>query len=118
MRGLAYISLDVQKGLLSLLPGVHGNKRTVATRGAKTKLQALVYDILPRATAIVYYALGLGKLPAANKQLFDDAQMAVNLQQTIQIISDVSFITDHVAYDSTNKNQEFQSRRNLSSSLF
>ena len=41
------------------------------------KLQALVYDILPPTTAIVDYATGLEKL-SANKQFFDDAQMAVS----------------------------------------
>ena len=35
----------------------------------------------------------------ANKQFFDDAQ------RTTQIISDVCFITDHVAYTSTNQTQ-------------
>ena len=42
------------------------------------KLQALVYDILPSATAIIDYAIGLEKLPA-NEQFFDDAQTAVSL---------------------------------------
>ena len=42
------------------------------------QLQALVYDILPPTTAIVYYARGLEKL-AANEQFFDDAQTAVSL---------------------------------------
>ena len=41
------------------------------------RLQALVYDILPPTTAIVDYATGLEKL-SANKQFFDDAQMAVS----------------------------------------
>ena len=38
--------------------------------------------------------ISLGKL-SANKQFFDDFLTAVNLEQTTQIISDVSFITDH-----------------------
>ena len=42
------------------------------------KLQALVQDILPSSTAIADYAIGLGKLSAANKQLSDGAQTAVN----------------------------------------
>ena len=66
------------------------------------KLQSLVYDILPPTTAIADYAIGLEKL-SANEQCFDDAQTALSLQQTTQIISDVPFITDHVAYASTNK---------------
>ena len=48
------------------------------------KLQALVYDILP---PFLDYATGLEKL-SANEQFFDDA-----------------FVTDHVAYASTNKTQ-------------
>ena len=67
-----------------------------------TKLQALVYDILPPTTAIADYAIGLEKL-SANEEFFDDAQMAASLQQTTQIISDISFIADHVAYAGTNK---------------
>ena len=60
------------------------------------KLQALVYNILPSTTAvagyaiagyaIAGYAIGLKRL-SANKQIFDDAQAAVRLQQTTQIIS-------------------------------
>ena len=42
------------------------------------RLQALVYDILPLTTAIVDYAIGLGKL-SANEQFFDDARMAATL---------------------------------------
>ena len=66
------------------------------------RLQALVYDILPSTTAIADYAIGFEKL-SDNEQFFDDAQTAVNLQQTTQIISDVCLITDHVAYARTNK---------------
>ena len=42
------------------------------------KLLSLVYDIRPSTTAIVDYAVGLGKM-SANEQSFDDAQMAVKL---------------------------------------
>ena len=45
------------------------------------KLQALVYDILPPTTAIVDYAIGLGKL-SANEQFFVGAQTVVILLQT------------------------------------
>ena len=51
---------------------------------------------------IVDYAIGLENL-SANEQFLDDAQTAASLQQTIQIISDVSFITDHVAFASTDE---------------
>ena len=66
----------------------------------RVKLQALVYDILPSTTAVFSYAIGSRKL-SANEQFFVDAQTVVSLLQTTQIISDVCFITDHVA--SSNK---------------
>ena len=65
-------------------------------------LQALVYDILPSTAAVFSYAIGSRKL-SANEQFFVGAQTVVSLLQTIQIISDVCFITDHVAYASSNK---------------
>ena len=62
--------------------------RFIGVRGCSThgfyyyyylhKLQALVYDILPPATAIVDYAIGLEKL-SANEQFFVCAQIAVSL---------------------------------------
>ena len=66
------------------------------------KLQALVYDILPSTTAVFSYAIGSRKL-SANEQFFGGAQTVVSLLQTTQIVSDVCFITDHVAYASSNK---------------
>ena len=62
----------------------------------------MVYNILLPTSAIIDYAIGLEKL-SANEQFFDDAQTAVCLLQTTQIISDISYITDHVAYARTNK---------------
>ena len=44
----------------------------------KAKPQALIYDILPSATAIIEYATGLEEL-SANGQFFVDVQMAVSL---------------------------------------
>ena len=67
-----------------------------------TKLQALVYDILPSTTAVFSYAIGSRKL-SANEQFFVGAQTVVSLLQTTQIISDVLFMTDHVAYASSDK---------------
>ena len=67
-----------------------------------TKLQALVYDILPSTTAVFSYTIGSRKL-SANEQFFVGAQTVVSLLQTTQIISDVYFITDHIAYASSNK---------------
>ena len=76
----------------------------MSVQDANCKVQALVYNVLPPATAIVDYAIGLGKL-SANEQFFVDAQMVVSLEQTIQIIAGISFITTHVAYTITNKDQ-------------
>ena len=65
-------------------------------------MSELVYDILPSATAVFSYARGSRKL-SANEQFFVGAQTVVNLLQTTQIILDLCFITDHVAYASSNK---------------
>ena len=46
----------------------------------KSKLQALVYDILPLATAVLSYAIGSRKL-SANEQFFVGAQTVVSLLQ-------------------------------------
>ena len=56
------------------------------------KLQALVYDILPSTTAVFSY-----------EQFFVDAQTVVRLLQATQIMSHICFITDRVAYASSNK---------------
>ena len=48
-----------------------------------TKLQALVYDILPSTTAIIYYAIGLKKekeKKAASGQFFVGAQITVSTE--------------------------------------
>ena len=45
----------------------------------------------------------LQPLPEANEQFFVGAQIVVSLLQTNRIISDVCFVTDHVAYGSSNK---------------
>ena len=65
------------------------------------KLQALVYDILPSTTAVFSYAIGPRKL-SGNEKFFVGAQTVVSLLQTTQTISDVYFITEHVAYASSN----------------
>ena len=69
---------------------------------AHSKLQALVYDILPSTTAVFSYAVGPRKL-SAREQFFVGAQTVVGLLQTTQILSDVCFITGHVAYASSNE---------------
>ena len=68
----------------------------------QSKVQALVYDILPSTTAVFSYAIGSRKL-SANEQFFVGAKTIVSLLQTTQIIPDVCFITDYVAYASSNK---------------
>ena len=68
------------------------------------KLQTLVYDTLPSTTAVFSYAVGSRKL-SANDQFFVGAQTEVALLQTTQIISEVCFITHHVAYASSNKSK-------------
>ena len=66
------------------------------------KLQALVYDILPLATAVFSYAIGPKQL-SANEQFFVGAQTVVRLLQTTQIKQGVSFIAPNKVYTSTNK---------------
>ena len=75
---------------------------------AQPKLQALVYDTLPSATAIFSYAIGSRKL-SANEQFF-----CLLMLQTSRIISDVCFITDHIATPAQIKPQSFESRQNSS----
>ena len=67
-----------------------------------TKLQALVYDILPSTAAVFSYAIGPRKLPA-NEQFFVGAQTVVSLLQTTQIKQGVSFISANKVYTNTNK---------------
>ena len=78
------------------------------------RLQALVYDILPSTTAVFSYAIGSRKL-SANEQFFVSAQTVVSLLQTTQIISDVCFRTDHVAYTGVKK---IKNRLNRDGTLF
>ena len=91
-------------GNTSLLrpPQTQATRHSHKPRNSKAKLQALVYDILPSTTAVFSYAEGSRKL-SANEQFFVGAQTVVGLLQTTQIISDVCFITDYVAYASSNK---------------
>ena len=78
-----------------------------------TKLQELVYDILPSNTAVFSYAIGSRKL-SANEQFFVGAQTVVSLLQTTQIISDVCFIT-MLLTPAEIKLKSFESRQNSSS---
>ena len=80
------------------------------------KLQALVYDILPSTTAIFSYTIGSRKL-SANEQLFffvgaQTVVLQAVLLQATPIISDVCFITDHVAMSAQIKPQSFELRQN------
>ena len=76
--------------------------RSVTMDLYRPKLQALVYDILPSTTAVFSYAIGSRKLPA-NEQFFVGAPTVLTLLQTIQIISAIGFITEHVAYAISNE---------------
>ena len=67
-----------------------------------TKLPALVYDILPPATAVIGYPTGLRKL-LANRHFFAGAQTAVSLEKMARIASAISFRTVHTAYAITNE---------------
>ena len=82
------------------MPYVNGFGRTVLYVCIEHKLLALVYDILPSTTAVFSYVIWSRKL-SANEQFFAGAQKIVSLLQTAQIISDVCFITHHVAYASS-----------------
>ena len=66
------------------------------------KLQVLVYDILPSATAVFSYAIGSRKL-SANEQFFVGAQTVVSWLQTTQIKQGLSFIAVSKVYTSANK---------------
>ena len=79
-------------------------KRSLTVEGdtGGSKLQALVYDILPSTTAVFSYAIGSRKL-SANEHLFVSAQTVVSLLQTTQIKPGVSFIAANKVYSSTNK---------------
>ena len=93
-EGALFISAQLSTDAVIALPKVR----------VLIKLQALVYDILPSTTAVFSYAIGSRKL-SANEQFFVGTQTAVSLLQITQIVSDVCFITDHVAYASSNKTQ-------------
>ena len=54
-------------------------------------LEALVYDILPSATAVFSYVIGSRKR-SANEQCFVGTQTVAGLLQTTQIKQGVSFI--------------------------
>ena len=84
--------------------GGNGGEEGVGGEEARywCKLQALVYDILPSTNAVFSYTIGPRKM-SANEQFFVGAQTVVSLLQTTQIISDICFKTNHVAYTSSNK---------------
>ena len=68
----------------------------------QSRLQALVFDILPSTTAVFIDAIGSRKL-SANEQFVVRAQTAVSLIQTTQLKRGVSFIAANKVYTSTNK---------------
>ena len=68
-----------------MTPQVSKNRQLTDSK-VWTRLQALVYDILPPAIAIPDDAPGLEKA-SANGRFFVGDQMAVGLYETIKIIS-------------------------------
>ena len=81
--------------------------------GSSSRLQALVYDVLPSTTAVFSYATGSKKL-SANEQFFVGAQTVVSLLQTTQIISDVCFMLPcGLITPAQIKPKSFESRRNF-----
>ena len=58
----------------------------------------------PSTTAVFSYAIGSRTL-SANEQFFVGSQTVVILLQTTQIISEVCFVTDHVTYAISNKEE-------------
>ena len=77
--------------------GLYGHRVCIGS-----KLQALVYDILPSTTAVFSYATGTRQL-SANEQFFVGVQTVVSLLRTTQIKQGVSFIAANKVYTSTNK---------------
>ena len=75
---------------------------SVSACGSNSKHWFTTSFRLPATTAVSSYAIGARKL-SANVQFFAGSQTVVSLLQTTQIISDVCFITDDVAYASSNK---------------
>ena len=59
------------------VPNVWSNGAGKRGLEGDSEQQALVYDILPPATAVVDYAIGLEKLTANQQFFFDDAQTAL-----------------------------------------
>ena len=59
--------------------------------------------ILPSTIAVFRYVIGPRKLSANERCFVSGGQTVVGLLQTTQIIPDISFLTDHVAYTSSNK---------------
>ena len=91
----------VNKGV-PVFPGSVARREDRSNGFGHTKLQALVYDILPSTTAVFSYAIGFRKL-SIKEQFFVGAQTVVGLLQTTKIKQGVSFIAANKFYTSTNK---------------
>ena len=76
-----------------------------------SKLQALVYDILPSTTAVFSYAIGPRKL-SSNEQFFVGAQTVVSLLQTTQIKQRRAIYSRQQFTPAQMKPQSFESWRN------
>ena len=73
-------SLSLSRPLPTLSPSLIGHLASVDVKQHESKLQALVYDILPSTTAVSSYAIGSRNL-SANEQFFVGAQTIVSLLQ-------------------------------------
>ena len=94
-------------------------KRSLTVEGdtGGSKLQALVYDILPSTTAVFSYAIESRKL-STNEQFFVGDQTVVNLLQTTHIKQGVSFIAADKPAPAQTKSPSFESRKNSSLLFF
>jgi len=97
-----YFSPSTPPNFLALKPSWSDPTHSGIHPKAHSKLQAMVYDILPSTTAVFSYAIGSRKL-SANEQFFVGAQTVVSLLQTTQIKQGVSFIAANKVYTSTNE---------------
>ena len=90
-------------------------KRSLTVDGdtGGSKLQALVYDILPSTTTVFSYAIESRKL-STNEQFFVGDQTVVNLLQTTHIKQGVSFIAADKPAPAQTKSPSFESRQNSS----
>ena len=99
-KGRLWISYDDDTSLRYKVRAKQTAANNVTSCLVRTQTPSTFYNILPSTTAVFSYAIGSRKLSANKQFFFIVAQTVVSLLQKTQIISDVCFITDHVAYAS------------------